>query len=115
MRSDRSKVGTRTKDEVSKILKLKSKDWKEFESEGLFEFLDKERKLIDEKNFERLRVAVSLKQELGVNTAGIDVILNMREKMARMQMDMNQFLATVRKKFQHQLHENAKKLEQERK
>jgi MerR family transcriptional regulator/heat shock protein HspR len=117
MRTTRSKTmnkGTRTKGEVSKILKLNNKEWKEFEDEGLFEFVDRKKQLIDSKNFERLRVAASLKRELGVNIAGIDVILNMREKMTRMRTDMNSFLATVRKKFENQLHHNVKKLDEEK-
>ncbi|MDB5038168.1 MAG: hypothetical protein JWQ35_1696 [Bacteriovoracaceae bacterium] len=113
MGTTRSKTinkGTKTKAEVSKILKLSLQDLQEFENERLFEFADKAKQSIDEKNIERIRVANSLKNELGVNAAGIDVILNMREKMTRMRSDMNSFMSQVRKKFEGQVMTNVKKI-----
>jgi MerR family transcriptional regulator/heat shock protein HspR len=115
MRTARSKTlkGSRTKEEVSKILRINIRELKELEEEGLFEFADRAKQLIDHKNFERLRVAVSLKRDLGVNNAGLDVILNMREKMTKMRTEMNDFLAEVRKKLKGKLSENADKLSRE--
>lgn len=86
----------RSKSEVSRILRLKNKELKQFEKEGLFDYADESRRWIDHENFERLRVAIELKRDLGVNLPGIDVILAMRDKMQSMKNEMNIFLSEVR-------------------
>ncbi len=96
----------RSKSEVSKILRIRDKDIKQFEREGLFDYVDEAKKWIDHENFERLRVAVELKRDLGVNLPGIDVILAMRDKMKDMKQEMNQFLSAVRGQLGDQLVEN---------
>ena len=42
-------------------------------------------RLYDEETIERLEIILTLTRELGVNLAGVEVILNMREQMDRMQ------------------------------
>ena len=36
-----------------------------------------------------------LTRDLGVNLAGVDIILNMREKMGQMQSQITEFIATL--------------------
>ncbi len=96
--------------EVSKILKLKKTDLVAFEREGLFDYEDKKKKTINYQNFVRIRVAASLRKDLGVNLEGIDVILAMREKMIRMQRAFNFKLKKVRKKLTAKMEKNLKKL-----
>ena len=43
----------------------------------------------------RLEVILELTRELGVNLAGVEIILNMREKMAAMQTQIEQFVSTL--------------------
>ena len=43
-------------------------------------------------DLERLEIILNLARDMGVNLAGIEIILNMREKMNRMQEQMEQFL-----------------------
>ncbi len=45
----------------------------------------------DDTDLERLEVILSLTRELGVNLAGVEIILNMREKMDQMQREFEQF------------------------
>ena len=45
-------------------------------------------RLYSEDDLQRLEVILTLTRELGVNLAGVDVILNMREKMSEMQHQM---------------------------
>src|ERR1700693_1114519 len=45
---------------------------------------------------ERLEIILNLTLELGVNLAGIEIILNMRDKMAEMQSQMEAFIQYVR-------------------
>lgn len=49
-------------------------------------------RLYSDGDLERLELILNLTRNLGVNLAGVEVILNMRDKMARMQDEMNGFL-----------------------
>jgi len=49
-------------------------------------------RLYTDEDLERLEVILNLTRTLGVNLAGVEVVLNMREKMACMQEQMNEFL-----------------------
>lgn len=48
-------------------------------------------RLFEDADLERLEVILSLTRELGVNLAGVEIILNMREKMGEMQREFEQF------------------------
>jgi MerR family transcriptional regulator, heat shock protein HspR len=52
-------------------------------------------RLYTDDDLERLEVILKLTRELGVNLAGVEIILNMREKMAAMQGQMEEFVATL--------------------
>lgn len=53
-------------------------------------------RLYTDSDLERLEVILNLTRELGVNLAGIEIILNMRDKMADMQEQMEEFIKFVR-------------------
>jgi len=53
-------------------------------------------RLYTDQDLERLEVILNLTRELGVNLAGIEIILNMRDKMAEMQIQMEEFVKFVR-------------------
>lgn len=53
-------------------------------------------RLYTDSDLERLEVILNLTRELGVNLAGIEIILNMRDKMAEMQEQMEEFIKFVR-------------------
>jgi MerR family transcriptional regulator, heat shock protein HspR len=53
-------------------------------------------RLFTDSDLERLEVILNLTRELGVNLAGIEIILNMRDKMAEMQSQMEAFINFVR-------------------
>ena len=48
-------------------------------------------RVYEDPDLERLEVILSLTRDLGVNLAGVEIILNMREKMAQMQREFEQF------------------------
>jgi MerR family transcriptional regulator, heat shock protein HspR len=52
-------------------------------------------RLYTDEDLERLEVILKLTRELGVNLAGVEIILNMREKMEAMQQQMQGFIATL--------------------
>jgi len=49
-----------------------------------------------EENLNRLELILTLTRDLGVNLAGVEVILNMREKMDAMQRDIERLMESVR-------------------
>ena len=48
-------------------------------------------RLYEDSDLERLEVILSLTRDLGVNLAGVEIILNMREKMDTMQREFERF------------------------
>ena len=56
-------------------------------------------RLYDEETMSRLEIILTLTRELGVNLAGVEVILNMRAQMDRMQSDMDRALDLVRREM----------------
>jgi MerR family transcriptional regulator/heat shock protein HspR len=60
-------------------------------------------RLYTDADLERLEVILTLTREMGVNLAGIEIILNMREKMAEMQRQMQAFTGFVRQELARSL------------
>jgi MerR family transcriptional regulator/heat shock protein HspR len=56
-------------------------------------------RLYTDDDLERLEVILKLTRELGVNLAGVEIILNMREKMEAMQKQIEEFIATLNHEF----------------
>ena len=52
-------------------------------------------RLYSQQDLERLETILSLTRDLGVNLAGVEIILNMREKMDRMQREVDEFMNYV--------------------
>jgi MerR family transcriptional regulator/heat shock protein HspR len=50
-------------------------------------------------DIERLEVILHLTRDLGVNLAGVEIILNMREKMGEMQAQIQEFVATLNREL----------------
>lgn len=68
-----------------------------YEREGLLKpsRSDGNTRLYTEEDLERLEVILKLTRELGVNLAGVEIILNMREKMEEMQRQIEQFVVSL--------------------
>jgi MerR family transcriptional regulator/heat shock protein HspR len=56
-------------------------------------------RLYTDDDLERLEVILHLTRELGVNLAGVEIILNMREKMSEMQRQMESFVSGLNREF----------------
>jgi MerR family transcriptional regulator/heat shock protein HspR len=52
-------------------------------------------RLYTDADLERLEVILNLARDMGVNLAGVEIILNMRDKMSGMQRQMEQFMDFV--------------------
>lgn len=68
-----------------------------YEREGLLKpsRTDGNTRMYTDSDMERLEVILSLTRDLGVNLAGVEIILNMRVKMEEMQAQMRQFVGYV--------------------
>ncbi len=68
-----------------------------YEREGLLKpsRSDGNTRLYTDEDIERLEVILKLTRELGVNLAGVEIILNMREKMEAMQRQIEEFVASL--------------------
>jgi len=68
-----------------------------YEREGLLKPSRSEgnTRLYTDQDLERLEVILKLTRDLGVNLAGVEIILNMREKMAEMQRQIEQFVSSL--------------------
>ncbi len=56
-------------------------------------------RLYTDGDLERLEVILHLTRDLGVNLAGVEIILNMREKMSEMQRQMESFVSGLNREF----------------
>ena len=60
-------------------------------------------RLYSEEDLEQLETILSLTRDLGVNLAGVEIILNMRRKMETMQHEVNEFMQYVKRELQRGL------------
>ena len=56
-------------------------------------------RLYTDEDLERLDIILNLTRELGVNLAGVEVVLNMRQKMQEMQRQMQEFVEFVKREL----------------
>jgi MerR family transcriptional regulator/heat shock protein HspR len=56
-------------------------------------------RLYTDADLERLEVILTLARDMGVNLAGIEIILNMREKMLAMEQQMQQFVDALQEEL----------------
>jgi MerR family transcriptional regulator/heat shock protein HspR len=67
-------------------------------------------RLYTEEDVERLEVILKLTRDFGVNLAGVEIILNMREKMEAMQRQIEEFV----NQLNHELAERATQFHDQR-
>lgn len=93
---------------VSKILDVHPQTLRLYEREG---FIQPKRannqRVYSENDLERLTLVLQLTRELGVNRAGVDIILRMRHRMEVLQQEMELMMghleAEIRKDFKDKL------------
>src|SRR3954447_6471876 len=69
-----------------------------YEREGLLKpsRTDGNTRLYSDEDLTELETILALTRDLGVNLAGVEIILNMRRKMERMQSEVNEFMQYVK-------------------
>ena len=89
----KKRVKTYTISAVAELYDIHPQTLRLYEREGLLKpsRSDGNTRLYEDSDLERLEVILSLTRDLGVNLAGVEIILNMREKMGQMQREFEQF------------------------
>ena len=89
--------GTYTISVVANQFEVHPQTLRIYEREGLLKPSRTEgnTRLYTETDMQRLEVILSLTRDLGVNLAGVEIILNMRGKMEEMQRQMQEFVSYV--------------------
>lgn len=92
------KVKTYTISAVAELFEIHPQTLRLYEREGLLKpsRSDGNTRLYADSDLERLEVILSLTRDMGVNLAGVEIILNMREKMNGMQREFERFLEYLR-------------------
>ena len=72
-----------------------------YEREGLLKPSRSEgnTRLYTDDDLERLEVILHLTRDLGVNLAGVEIILNMRERMSEMQAQIQDFVSSLNREL----------------
>jgi len=72
-----------------------------YEREGLLKPSRSEgnTRLYSDNDLIQLELILNLTRDLGVNLAGVEVVLNMRKKIEQIESDVNEFLDYVRREF----------------
>ncbi|HEX8367673.1 MAG TPA: helix-turn-helix transcriptional regulator [Pyrinomonadaceae bacterium] len=94
----KKKVKTYTISAVAELFDVHPQTLRLYEREGLLKPSRSEgnTRLYTDTDLERLEIILSLTRDLGVNLAGVEIILNMREKMDAMQHEFERFFEYLR-------------------
>ena len=86
---------------VAELYQLHPQTLRLYERQGLLKPSRSEgnTRLYTPEDLERLEVILTLTREMGVNLAGIEVILNMREKMLQMEQQMETFVRMMQEEM----------------
>jgi MerR family transcriptional regulator, heat shock protein HspR len=89
----KKRAKTYTISAVAEMYNIHPQTLRLYEREGLLQpsRSDGNTRLFVDSDLERLEVILSLTRDLGVNLAGVEIILNMREKMNAMQQEFERF------------------------
>ena len=60
-------------------------------------------RMYSEEDVERIRTVLNLTREMGVNLAGVEVILTMRERMQKLQDEMDRMMHDMREEFMREI------------
>ena len=92
------KIKTYTISAVAELFEIHPQTLRLYEREGLLKpsRSDGNTRLYEDSDIERLEIILSLTRDLGVNLAGVEIILNMREKMNQMQSEFERFFEYLR-------------------
>jgi len=86
---------------VARIYNIHPQTLRLYEREGLLKPSRSEgnTRLYSDEDLKQLELILDITRDLGVNLAGVEVILNMRKKIERIEAEVNEFLEYIKKEF----------------
>jgi MerR family transcriptional regulator/heat shock protein HspR len=86
---------------VSKMFNIHPQTLRLYEREGLLRPSRSEgnTRCYTDEDLRRLELILNLTRDLGVNLAGVEVVINMRKKIEQIEEEVNMFLEYIRKEF----------------
>lgn len=86
---------------VARMFNIHPQTLRLYEREGLLRPSRSEgnTRLYSDEDLKQLEIILNLTRDLGVNLAGVEIVLNMRQKIERIEAEVNEFLGYVRKEF----------------
>lgn len=87
---------------VARMYNIHQQTLRLYEREGLLKPArsDGNTRLYSERDLERLELILNLSRDMGVNLAGVDIILNLREKMKEMHAQMNEMVKFLKEQLE---------------
>jgi MerR family transcriptional regulator/heat shock protein HspR len=99
---------------VAEILDVHPQTLRLYEKEGLISpQRTRKQRLYSESDLEKLNFILQLTREMGVNKAGVDIILRMRHKMEVMQREMEEMMGLLEEEVKTDFRERLRKAFQE--
>ena len=80
---------------VAKILEIHPQTLRQYEKEGLIQpgRTDGKMRLYSQRDIDKIKTILKLTRDMGVNLAGVDIILRLKEKLDKMTGDLREDLA----------------------
>ncbi len=95
---------------VSKLLNVHPQTLRLYEREGFIQPMRaKKQRIYSESDIERLNLILQLTRELGVNRAGVDIILRMRHRMEVLQQEMEEMMGHLEDDFRNDFRDKLRK------
>ena len=87
---------------VAEMFEIHPQTLRAYEREGLLRpaRTDGNTRLYSQEDLDRIELILRLTKELGVNLAGVEVVLNMRERMDEMQRRMNEMFQEMLRRME---------------
>lgn len=84
---------------VAKILSIHPQTLRQYEKEGLIEpgRTDGKMRLYSQKDIDRIKIILRLTRDLGVNLAGVDIILRLKEKLDELDSMLDELRSNLNK------------------
>lgn len=99
---------------VSRMLNVHPQTIRLYEREGLITpYRTKRTRLYSQEDVERLAMIIRLTRELGVNRAGVEVILRMRHKLEVLQREMQEMMRFLEEDLREDFMRRIKRLMEE--
>lgn len=96
---------------VSRMLEVHPQTLRMYEREGFIRphRINKQRLYSDE-DIERLSLVINLTRHLGVNKAGVDIILRMRNRMQALQEEIREMMRFIEEDARHDFEERLRRI-----